>query len=106
VGRGRLAGAVTLRIRHDPSGALYLRLRDGKVYRTREAGDNAHVDLDTAWNVLGIEVIDAGHRWPLAKILSIYKVDEEDTEELLIGYPFHPPQVSAVIPAAGEIISR
>ena len=55
-------------------GALYIRLSDAKVARTREAGDNAAVDLDTAGGVVGIEVISTAHPWPLADILASYDI--------------------------------
>ena len=45
-------------------GALYIRLSDAEIARTREAGDNAACDLDAAGGVVGIEVISAGHPWP------------------------------------------
>lgn len=107
MGRGRLAGAVTIRIKHDLTvGALYITLTDGEFLCTREVGPDVMVDLDMHWRVLGIEVLCPGRPWPLAQILARYKVSDEDREALLTGYPFHPPQVSAAIPAPAEITGR
>jgi uncharacterized protein YuzE len=61
-------------------GALYIRLSDADVAWTREAGNNAAVDLDTAGGVVGIEVISAAHPWPLA--------------DILVGYPIPPGEVA------------
>jgi len=55
-------------------GALYIRLSDAEIARTREAGDNAAVDLDATGGVVGIEVISAAHSWPLADILASYDI--------------------------------
>src|SRR6266851_2618734 len=55
-------------------GALYIRLSDAEIARTREAGDNAAVDLDAAGDVVGIEVISAAHPWPLTDILAAYTI--------------------------------
>lgn len=63
------------------AGALYIRLSDAEIARTREAGDNAAVDLDAAGGVVGIEVISAAHPWPLAEILANYRIlDNEVTQ--------------------------
>lgn len=54
--------------------ALYIEINDGKIARTREAGDNAQVDLDRDGWVTGIEVISIDHPWPLGAILRDYPV--------------------------------
>ena len=56
------------------TGALYINLSDAEIARTREAGDNAAVDLDAAGGVVGIEVISIAHPWPLADILDAYRI--------------------------------
>jgi uncharacterized protein YuzE len=63
-------------------GALYIVLTDSPIARTREAGDNANVDLDASGDVVGIEVISAAHRWPLAQILDDYAIDRADAAQL------------------------
>ena len=69
-------------------GALYIRVSDAEVASTREAGDNAAVDLDAAGRVVGIEVISTAHPWPLADILADY--DISPLEERLIRAFFRP----------------
>jgi uncharacterized protein YuzE len=63
-------------------GALYIRLSDGEIARTREAGDNAAVDLDATGNVVGIEVISIAHPWPLADILRDYQVPDQEQDQI------------------------
>jgi uncharacterized protein YuzE len=63
-------------------GALYIRLSDGEITRTREAGDNAAVDLDAAGDVVGIEVISIAHPWPLADILRDYRIPAQEEAEI------------------------
>jgi uncharacterized protein YuzE len=71
---------MTMRLEYDLDvGALYIRLSDAEIASTREAGDNAAVDLDAAGGVVGIEVISTAYPWPLADILVSYDLpgDEE-----------------------------
>lgn len=63
-------------------GALYIRLGDAEVVRTRQAGDNAAVDLDAVGDVIGIEVISAAHPWPLADILASYTIPPGEAAQL------------------------
>jgi len=53
------------------AGALYVRLCDGKVARTRQLDDNTLVDLDEAGNVLGVEVVAIDYPWALADVLQM-----------------------------------
>jgi uncharacterized protein YuzE len=72
-----------MRLEYDlNAGALYIRLSDEKVARTREAGDNAAVDLDAVGGVVGIEVISANHPWPLADILAKYQIPDQEVAEI------------------------
>ncbi len=64
------------------AGALYIRLSDAEIARTREAGDNAAVDLDAAGGVVGIEVISAAHPWPLADILASYDIPAGEVAQI------------------------
>lgn len=63
-------------------GALYISLSDQPVAATEEAGDNANIDLGHDGRVVGIEVISAEHRWPLARILAKYQIDPADAAQL------------------------
>jgi uncharacterized protein YuzE len=56
------------------AGALYIRLTDHAVTRTRELGDNANVDLDAAGDVVGVEVISIAYPWPLDEFLASYDI--------------------------------
>jgi uncharacterized protein YuzE len=75
-------------------GALYIRLSDAEIARTREAGDNAAVDLDAAGGVVGIEVISICYPWPLADILASYDIPA--AEEAMIRAYFRAQGVSLV----------
>jgi uncharacterized protein YuzE len=68
-------------------GALYIRLSDHAVVRTRDSGDNASVDLDAAGDVVGIEVISAAHPWPLTEILAAYKIPPHEEAQLRATFP-------------------
>jgi uncharacterized protein YuzE len=93
------------------AGALYIRLSDAEITRTREVGDNAAVDLDAVGGVVGIEVISAAYPWPLADILANYDIPAK--EEAQIRAYFHPvggrsaqqgaPKVSIVSPAPAMV---
>jgi uncharacterized protein YuzE len=63
-------------------GALYIKLSDEEIVRTREAGDNAAVDLDEVGNVVGIEVISVVHPWPLADILRDHQIPAVEVAEI------------------------
>ena len=53
------------------AGALYVRLCDGEVARTRQLDDNTLVDVDAAGNVLGVEVVAIAYPWALAEVLQM-----------------------------------
>jgi uncharacterized protein YuzE len=55
-------------------GALYIRLADQAVARTREIDDNTVVDIDADGGVIGIEVISIGHPWALDDVLRDYAI--------------------------------
>ena len=73
--------------------ALYIRLSDAKIVRTREAGDNAAVDLDADGDVVGIEVIAVGHPWPMADILSAYPIPAGEQAQIRTYFWFSAPSV-------------
>jgi uncharacterized protein YuzE len=55
-------------------GALYIRLTDHAVARTRDIDDNTVVDIDVDGGVVGIEVISIGHPWALDDVLRDYAI--------------------------------
>jgi len=80
------------------AGALYVRLTGHAVARTRELGDNAHVDLDAAGNVIGVEVISIAHPWPLEEFLESYDIPASEAAQFRAYFQPGPmvalPQVS------------
>jgi uncharacterized protein YuzE len=72
-----------MRLKYDLDvGALYIKLSDQAVARTRDVGDNTSVDLDDAGNAVGIEVISIAHRWPLNDILRDYSIPAAEAAQL------------------------
>ena len=64
-----------MELRYDLNvGALYIRLTDQAVARTREIDDNTVVDIDADGGIVGIEVISIGHPWALDDILHDYAI--------------------------------
>jgi uncharacterized protein YuzE len=85
-----------MRLKYDLNvGALYVRLTDKPVARTREADDNTMIDLDADGDVIGIEVVSIMHPWALDEILRNYKIPA--TEEAQLRAYFRSP-VSATAP--------
>jgi uncharacterized protein YuzE len=81
-------------------GALYIRLTDQPVARTREIDDNTNVDVDAAGRVVGIEVISTSHLWPLAEILDTFAIPAEESAQLrAYFYLPAPAAASAVMPS-------
>lgn len=72
-----------MQLKYDLSvGALYIRLMDRAVARTREINDNTFVDLDDAGGVVGIEVISIAHPWALNDILGEYNLPATEVAQL------------------------
>ena len=63
-------------------GALYIRLTDQAVARTREIDDNTVVDLDADSGVVGVEVISIGHPWALDDVLRDYAIPADAAAQL------------------------
>jgi uncharacterized protein YuzE len=92
-------------------GALYVRLSDAEITRTREAGDNAAVDLDAAGSVVGIEVISTAHPWPLGDILASYDVPAREQAQIrayfrpqsLISVQQESPKITIARPAPARV---
>ena len=72
-----------MRLKYDLDvGALYIRLTDRSVARTRELDDNTLVDLDADGGVIGIEVVSIAHPWALSDILRDYTISADEQAQL------------------------
>jgi uncharacterized protein YuzE len=72
-----------MRLKYDLNvGALYIRLTDRAIARTRDIDDNTSVDLDDAGDVVGIEVISITHPWALNEILRDYSIPAAEVAQL------------------------
>ena len=85
---------------------------DDVVARTEEVDRGTIVDLDESGRVIAIEVIRPARRWPLAKILERYPIDDESAEILRAlwatpkTYPFaEPADLGTEATTARELIS-
>lgn len=67
--------------------ALYIELADRQAARTEQVDAGTLVDLDSAGNVIGIEVINPERSWPLEEILDRFAVAEQDARELRAYFP-------------------
>lgn len=68
------------------SGALYIRLDAGDIFRTVELGDNANVDIAEDGSVIGVEVIDVDLPWPLEQVLDRFKIPQNEVEQLRLYF--------------------
>ncbi len=78
-------------------GALYIRLNDESVARTRELDDNTFVDLDAAGRVIGIEVVSVRHPFALNEILASYDIPSGDAEQLRLYFGLLLPTTQATL---------
>ena len=82
-----------MQLKYDLSvGALYIRLTDHTVARTREIDDNTNVDLDAAGRPVGIEVLSIYHPWPLETVVSEFGISGPERAQL-VAY-FRPQSVA------------
>jgi uncharacterized protein YuzE len=58
--------------------ALYVRLQEKYVARTVEIEEGLNLDLDDSGKLIGLEILDATERYPLADIFNI------STENLIL----------------------
>lgn len=58
--------------------ALYVRLQEKYVARTVEIEEGLNLDLDGSGKLIGLEILDATERYPLADIFNI------STENLIL----------------------
>jgi uncharacterized protein YuzE len=72
--------------------ALYIELADRQAARTVQIDNGTLVDLDSAGNMVGIEVIQPARTWPLDEILARFNVSNDDARELR-AYFEHPAQL-------------
>ena len=80
-------------------GALYIRLTDQAVARTREIDDNTVVDIDAHGGIVGIEVISIGHPWALDDVLRDYAIPSAAAAQLRAYFQPAGPAVSPQAPA-------
>ena len=81
-------------------GALYIRLSDQAVARTRDLDDNTSIDLDGAGDVVGIEVVSVKHPWALEDVLRGYSIPAAEAAQLRAYFqPSSPTALQA--PAVG-----
>jgi uncharacterized protein YuzE len=79
--------------------ALYIRLSDKRIVRTREVDDNTNVDLAEDGTVVGIEVVDIDLPWAVAEILRDFDLPAGETEQVAGYFPFSAPTISIGSPA-------
>jgi uncharacterized protein YuzE len=79
--------------------ALYIRLSDKHIARTREIDDNTNVDLAEDGTVVGIKVIDIDLPWPVAEILRDFDLPPGEMERVASYFPFVAPTISTARPA-------
>lgn len=82
------------------AGALYVELADRQVAQTVEVDEGTLVDLDSAGDVVGIEVIEPARTWPLEEILGRFPVDARDAQELRAYFSYPAPLVPPEHPRA------
>jgi uncharacterized protein YuzE len=78
-------------------GALYIRLSDQPVARTREIDDNTNVDVDVDGGVVGIEVISTSHPWPLADILATFPIPAGEATQLRSYFYLSAPEAARAV---------
>lgn len=80
--------------------ALYIQLTGATVARTAELDSGTIVNLDSAGQVVGIEVIQPQRAWPLEEILTRFAIAGAQATELRAYFPQPPqPQLAPEHPA-------
>ena len=68
-----------MRIEYDKEiDALYIRIQEKKVSKTKVIEDGLHLDFDKKGRLIGIEILDATERYPKSDIFNL------STENLVI----------------------
>ena len=63
-----------MKITYDPDAdAMYIYLKEGKSFKTKEVDDNTILDYDKEGNVIGIEILFVKERMP--QLLKEFKVE-------------------------------
>ena len=63
-----------MKITYDPDAdAMYIYLKEGKSFKTKEVDDNTILDYDSKGNVIGIELLFVKERMP--QLLKEFKVE-------------------------------
>lgn len=94
-----------MRLKYDLNiGALYVRLADRPVARTRELDDNTSVDLDEDGGLIGIEVISIEHPWAIDDILRDYGIPSNEVAQLR-AY-FQPSDIGPVLETPAVSMDR
>lgn len=63
-----------MKITYDPDAdAMYIYLKEGKSFKTKEVDDNTILDYDNKGNVIGIEILFVKERMP--QLLKEFKVE-------------------------------
>jgi uncharacterized protein YuzE len=76
-------------------GALYIKLSDHAVARTRDLDDNTSVDLDDAGGLVGIEVISYAHPWAFREILDGFRIPPAEEAQLRATFPLWDPAITS-----------
>jgi uncharacterized protein YuzE len=58
--------------------ALYIRIQEKKVFKTKEIAEGVNIDLDESGKLIGLEIIGATERYSQADILNF------STENLIL----------------------
>jgi uncharacterized protein YuzE len=82
--------------------ALYIKLTDAKVVRSRDIDSGTLVNLDADGAIVGIEVIQPQRSWPLAEILARFPVPG-GTAAQLRAYFQEPAQLRAPLHPAVRV---
>lgn len=94
-----------MRLKYDLNvGALYVRLTDRPVARTRELDHNTFIDLDSDGDVIGIEVVSIRHLWALGDILRDYRIPSDEAAQLR-AY-FQPDDIGPVLETPAVSMNR
>jgi uncharacterized protein YuzE len=98
-----------IRLNYDlDAGALYIKLSDRAVHRTRDVDDNTAVDVADDGSVVGIEVISVTHPWALSSVLASFQITAADAAQLRAYFLHTPVQAKAMSPQSSptQVISH
>jgi uncharacterized protein YuzE len=62
---------IAMKIEYDREvDALYIRIQEKKVSKTKEVAEGVNIDLDESGKLIGLEIIGATERYPLQDIFN------------------------------------